>query len=210
MPKHITISFLPGTNISWPWKRIADYYPRRYIRHHLPAAPSSNTGKYATHFDKDGCADSLHGGDLSITTTTLSCKSSGFAICNYSLQPMLPPGDSMSTTLRVVISTTDCWRRRRNLYAPQRTQYRTTRPGKTGTSIAIIRQGRKRRMRDIERIIDKKFEKGTIPTRKTDLRKKQLYNLIDHMKSPKSTRKKSPLTPAHHPESTSLGCRPVS
>ena len=43
---------------------------------------------------------------------------------------------------------------------------RTGRAGKTGTSIAIIHVKEKRRMRDIERIIGKKFEKGTIPTGK--------------------------------------------
>ncbi len=61
---------------------------------------------------------------------------------------------------------------------------RTGRAGKTGTSIAIIHIKEKRKMRDIERMIGKKFEKGAIPTGK-QICEKQLYNLIDRIEKVK-------------------------
>lgn len=55
---------------------------------------------------------------------------------------------------------------------------RTGRAGKTGTSIAIIHVRERGKMRDIERIIGKKFQKGEIPTGQ-QICEKQLYKGID-------------------------------
>lgn len=55
---------------------------------------------------------------------------------------------------------------------------RTGRAGKTGTSIAIIHVRERGKMRDIERIIGKKFQRGEIPTGQ-QICEKQLYKGID-------------------------------
>lgn len=53
---------------------------------------------------------------------------------------------------------------------------RTGRAGKTGISVSIVHSREKRKMRDIERIIGKKFEHKEVPTPKHII-EKQLYNL---------------------------------
>ena len=55
---------------------------------------------------------------------------------------------------------------------------RTGRAGKKGTSLCIIHQRERSRVRDIERVIGKTFERGTLPTGK-DICAKQLYKTID-------------------------------
>ena len=57
---------------------------------------------------------------------------------------------------------------------------RTGRAGKTGISIAIIHSREKGRLREIERIIGKKFERKEVPTPKHII-EKQLYNLADRI-----------------------------
>ena len=57
---------------------------------------------------------------------------------------------------------------------------RTGRAGKDGISIAIIHLREKYRIREIEKKINKTFEKATIPTGK-EVCKKQLFHLIDKM-----------------------------
>ena len=61
---------------------------------------------------------------------------------------------------------------------------RTGRAGKTGTSIAIINLREKGKMREIERIIGKKFEAGEMPTGK-QICEKQLYKVIDELEKVK-------------------------
>ena len=61
---------------------------------------------------------------------------------------------------------------------------RTGRAGKTGTSIAIINLREKGRMREIERIIGKKFEPGVMPTAK-QICEKQLLKVIDDLEKVK-------------------------
>ena len=61
---------------------------------------------------------------------------------------------------------------------------RTGRAGKTGTSIAIINLREKGKMRDIERIIGKKFETGVMPTAK-QICEKQLLKVIDDLEKVK-------------------------
>lgn len=57
---------------------------------------------------------------------------------------------------------------------------RTGRAGKTGVSIAIIHSREKGRLREIERIIGKKFERKEVPTPRHII-EKQLYNLADRI-----------------------------
>ena len=61
---------------------------------------------------------------------------------------------------------------------------RTGRAGKTGTSIAIINLREKGKMREIERIIGKKFTPGEMPTGK-QICKKQLFKVIDDVEKVK-------------------------
>lgn len=61
---------------------------------------------------------------------------------------------------------------------------RTGRAGKTGTSIAIINLREKGRMREIERMISKKFIVGEIPTG-TQICEKQLIKVIDDLEKVK-------------------------
>lgn len=57
---------------------------------------------------------------------------------------------------------------------------RTGRAGKTGVSIAIIHSKEKGRLREIERIIGKKFERKEVPSPQHII-EKQLYNLADRL-----------------------------
>jgi len=57
---------------------------------------------------------------------------------------------------------------------------RTGRAGKTGISVAIIHSREKGRLREIERIIGKKFERCEVPTPQHII-EKQLYNLADRL-----------------------------
>ena len=57
---------------------------------------------------------------------------------------------------------------------------RTGRAGKTGSSIVLVTPGELRRIKMIERIINRKFEKKQIPTGK-DICEKQLFKLIDNI-----------------------------
>ena len=57
---------------------------------------------------------------------------------------------------------------------------RTGRAGKTGVSIAIVHLREKYRIKEIEKKINKNFEKANIPTGK-EVCKKQLFHLIDRM-----------------------------
>ena len=61
---------------------------------------------------------------------------------------------------------------------------RTGRAGKTGTSIAIIHLKEKHKVREIEKIINKKFDVGAIPSGK-QICEKQLFNFIDKLEKVK-------------------------
>lgn len=72
---------------------------------------------------------------------------------------------------------------------------RTGRAGKTGISIAICHVKEKGRIRDIERIINKKFEKGIMPTGQA-ICEKQLLNLVDQIEKVKVNEEEiNPLMP---------------
>ena len=61
---------------------------------------------------------------------------------------------------------------------------RTGRAGKSGISIAITHTREKGRLREIERIIQKKFEKAQVPAGQ-QICEKQLYNLVDRLEKVK-------------------------
>ena len=61
---------------------------------------------------------------------------------------------------------------------------RTGRAGKTGVSVAIIHSREKGRLREIERIIGRKFERRDVPTPQHII-EKQLYNLADRIEKVK-------------------------
>lgn len=61
---------------------------------------------------------------------------------------------------------------------------RTGRAGKNGVSVAIIHSREKGRLREIERIIGKKFERKEVPTPQRII-EKQLYNLADRIEKVK-------------------------
>jgi ATP-dependent RNA helicase DeaD len=61
---------------------------------------------------------------------------------------------------------------------------RTGRAGKTGISISICHIKEKGKIREIERIINKQFEKGEIPSGK-DICEKQIYNVVDQIEKVK-------------------------
>ena len=59
---------------------------------------------------------------------------------------------------------------------------RTGRAGKSGVSVAIITSREKNRIREIERILGKKFEKSLLPTGE-EICRKQLFKLVDRMEN---------------------------
>lgn len=61
---------------------------------------------------------------------------------------------------------------------------RTGRAGKTGISISICHVREKGKIRDIERVINKRFEKGEMPTG-NEICAKQLFNLVDQIEKVK-------------------------
>ena len=156
-------------------KRIADYYPSIYGI--IFCRTRLETQEIADALIKDGYnADSLHG-DLSQQQRDAVMQK--FRLRNLQLlvaTDVAARGLDVDNLTHVI-----------NYGLPEDIETythrsgRTGRAGKTGTSIAIIHVKEKRRMRDIERIIGKKFEKGTIPTGK-QICEKQLYNRIEKVK----------------------------
>ena len=61
---------------------------------------------------------------------------------------------------------------------------RTGRAGKTGTSVAIVHVKEKHKIKAIEKIINKKFEQGTIPSGK-QICEKQLFSFVDKVEKVK-------------------------
>ena len=159
-------------------KRIADYYPNIYGI--IFCRTRLETQEIADALIKDGYnADSLHG-DLSQQQRDAVMQK--FRLHNLQLlvaTDVAARGLDVDNLTHVI-----------NYGLPEDIETythrsgRTGRAGKTGTSIAIIHVKEKRRMRDIERIIGKKFEKGTIPTGK-QICEKQLYNFIDRIEKVK-------------------------
>lgn len=159
-------------------KRIADYYPNIYGI--IFCRTRRETQEIADKLMQDGYnADSLHG-DLSqaqrdyvmqkfrqhsiqlLVATDVAARGldvdSLTHVINYGL-----PDDIESYTHR---------------------SGRTGRAGKTGVSIAIIHVKEKGKVREIEKIINKKFEVGVIPSGDA-ICEKQLFNFVDKIEKVK-------------------------
>ncbi len=155
-------------------KRIADYHPNIYGI--IFCRTRRETQEIADHLMEDGYnADALHGELSQAQRDTVMQK---FRMKNIRLlvaTDVAARGLDVDNLTHVI-----------NYGLPEDIETythrsgRTGRAGKTGTSIAIIHTREKGRMRDIERIIGKKFEKGHIPSGR-QICEKQLFNLVDRI-----------------------------
>lgn len=159
-------------------KRIVDYYPNIYAI--IFCRTRKETQEIADKLMQEGYnADSLHG-ELSQAQRDLVMQK--FRIRNLQL---LVATDVAARGLDVDDLTHVI-----NYGLPDDTESythrsgRTGRAGKTGTSIAIINLREKGRMKEIERVIGKKFEAGQIPTAK-QICEKQLLKVIDDLEKVK-------------------------
>ena len=154
-------------------KRIVDYYPQIYAI--IFCRTRKETQEIADKLMQEGYnADALHG-ELSQAQRDLVMQK--FRIRN--LQLLVARGLDVDDLTHVI-----------NYGLPDDVESythrsgRTGRAGKTGTSIAIINLREKGRMREIERIIGKKFQPGEMPTGK-QICEKQLLKVIDDLEKVK-------------------------
>ena len=159
-------------------KRIVDYYPQIYAI--IFCRTRKETQDIADKLMQEGYnADSLHG-DLSQAQRDQVMQK--FRIRNLQL---LVATDVAARGLDVDDLTHVI-----NYGLPDDTESythrsgRTGRAGKTGTSIAIINLREKGKLRQIERVIGKKFEAGEMPTGK-QICQKQLMKVIDDVEKVK-------------------------
>ena len=159
-------------------KRIVDYYPQIYGI--IFCRTRKETQEIADKLMQEGySADSLHGELSQAQRDTVMQK---FRIRNVQL---LVATDVAARGLDVDDLTHVI-----NYGLPDDTESythrsgRTGRAGKTGTSIAIINLREKGKMREIERIIGKKFIIGEMPTA-SDICQKQLIKVIDDLEKVK-------------------------
>ena len=159
-------------------KRIVDYYPQIYGI--IFCRTRKETQEIADKLMQEGYnADSLHGELSQVQRDAVMQK---FRIRNLQL---LVATDVAARGLDVDDLTHVI-----NYGLPDDTESythrsgRTGRAGKTGTSIAIINLREKGKMREIERIIGKKFVPGEMPTGK-QICEKQLLKVIDELEKVK-------------------------
>ncbi len=153
-------------------KRIADYYPNFYGI--VFCRTRKDTQEIAEALIRDGYnADSLHG-DLSQQQRDYVMQK--FRIRNLQIlvaTDVAARGLDVDDLTHVInYGLPD------DLETYTHRSGRTGRAGKTGISIAIIHSREKNHLRDIERLINKKFEPGVIPSGKA-ICEKQLINLVD-------------------------------
>ncbi len=159
-------------------KRIVDYYPQIYGI--IFCRTRKETQEIADKLMQEGYnADSLHG---ELSQAQRDAVMQKFRIRNLQL---LVATDVAARGLDVDDLTHVI-----NYGLPDDTESythrsgRTGRAGKTGTSIAIINLREKGKMREIERIIGKKFIRGEMPTGK-QICEKQLLKVIDELEKVK-------------------------
>ncbi|MCD8193992.1 MAG: DEAD/DEAH box helicase [Tannerellaceae bacterium] len=171
-------------------KRIADYYPNIYGI--IFCRTRKETQEIADKLIQDGYnADSLHG-ELSQAQRDYVMQK--FRVKNLQL---LVATDVAARGLDVDELTHVI-----NYGLPDDVESythrsgRTGRAGKTGISIAICHIKEKGKIREIERIINKKFEKGEMPSGKA-ICEKQLFNLVDQIEKVKVNEEEiEPLMPS--------------
>lgn len=155
-------------------KRIVDFYPRIYGI--IFCRTKAETQEVADHLIRDGYnADSLHG-DLSQQQRDLTMQK----FRNHLIQ-LLVATDVAARGLDVDDLTHVI-----NYAMPDDVESythrsgRTGRAGKKGTSIAIIHTRERHKIREVERIIQKEFVDGTLPTPQ-EICTKQLFRAIDEI-----------------------------
>lgn len=159
-------------------KRIADYYPNIYGI--IFCRTRRETQEIADKLIQDGYnADSLHG-DLSQAQRDYVMQK--FRIHNLQLLVATDVAargldvDSLSHVINYGLPD--------DIESYTHRSGRTGRAGKTGTSIAIVHVKEKGKVREIEKIINKKFEQGTIPSGEA-ICEKQLFSLVDRIEKVK-------------------------
>ncbi|WP_280751200.1 MULTISPECIES: DEAD/DEAH box helicase [unclassified Parabacteroides] len=159
-------------------KRIADYYPNIYGI--IFCRTRKETQEIADKLIQDGYnADSLHG--------ELSQQQRDYVMQKFRIKnlQLLVATDVAARGLDVDDLTHVI-----NYGLPDETESythrsgRTGRAGKTGISISICHVREKGKIREIERIINKKFEKENIPSG-SSICEKQLMNLVDQIEKVK-------------------------
>ena len=159
-------------------KRIADYYPSIYGI--IFCRTRRETQEIADQLIADGNnADSLHG---ELSQTQRDAVMQKFRLRNLQL---LVATDVAARGLDVTDLTHVI-----NYGLPDDIETythrsgRTGRAGKSGVSVAIVHSREKGKMRAIEKIIGKKFERGMVPTGE-QICEKQLFNLADRIEKVK-------------------------
>jgi len=159
-------------------KRIADYYPTIYGI--IFCRTRRETQEIADKLIQDGYnADALHG-DLSQAQRDYVMQK--FRIRNLQLlvaTDVAARGIDVDSLTHVVnYGLPD------DIESYTHRSGRTGRAGKTGISIAIVHVKEKGKIREIEKIINKKFEQGTIPSGEA-ICEKQLFSLVDRIEKVK-------------------------
>ncbi len=159
-------------------KRIADYYPSIYGI--VFCRTRRETQEIADKLIQDGYnADALHG-DLSQAQRDYVMQK--FRIRNIQLliaTDVAARGIDVDSLTHVVnYGLPD------DIESYTHRSGRTGRAGKTGISIAIVHVKEKGKIREIEKIINKKFEQGVIPSGEA-ICEKQLLNLVDRIEKVK-------------------------
>lgn len=159
-------------------KRIADYYPNIYGI--IFCRTRRETQEIADKLIQDGYnADALHG-DLSQAQRDYVMQK--FRIRNIQLLVATDVAarglDVDSLTHVINYGLPD------DIESYTHRSGRTGRAGKTGTSIAIVHVKEKGKIREIEKIINKKFEQGAIPSGEA-ICEKQLFSLVDRIEKVK-------------------------
>ena len=159
-------------------KRIADYYPSIYGI--IFCRTRKETQEIADQLIADGYnADSLHG---ELSQTQRDAVMQKFRLRNLQL---LVATDVAARGLDVTDLTHVI-----NYGLPDDIETythrsgRTGRAGKSGISVAIVHSREKSKIRAIEKIIGKKFERGLVPTGE-QICEKQLFNLADRIEKVK-------------------------
>jgi ATP-dependent RNA helicase DeaD len=159
-------------------KRIADFYPNIYGI--IFCRTRAETQDIADKLIQDGYnADALHG-DLSQVQRDYVMQK--FRIRNIQLLVATDVAarglDVDSLTHVINYGLPD------DIESYTHRSGRTGRAGKTGTSIAIVHVKEKGKIREIEKILNKKFEKELVPTGDS-ICEKQLFNFVDKVEKVK-------------------------
>ena len=159
-------------------KRIADFYPNIYGI--VFCRTRRETQEIADKLIQDGySADSLHG-DLSQAQRDAVMQK--FRIRNIQLliaTDVAARGLDVDSLTHVInYGLPD------DIESYNHRSGRTGRAGKTGTSIAIVHVREKGKIREIEKVMNKKFEQGVMPSG-DDICEKQLLSLVDRIEKVK-------------------------